>query len=146
MNMVCNCVCKPSEQSILDMYNCTPEGHKFLGKFYCWRHLFNKIAGMRKCGHHGCVATNHFQHGGRSDAVGQWFCEQHQHSQYSRYTCDVLIIWVLKQQEYPQDIVRNIYSLVVRGLDPTQLEATAKALHRRQQLQRELAIQLPATV
>jgi len=33
----------------------------------------------------------------------------------------VLIIWVLKQQEYPPDIVRKIYQLVVRSLNPAQL-------------------------
>ena len=132
--MSLTCVCKPTKQSILEMYNCSPHGHKFLGNFYCWRHLFNRIASMRKCGQPGCAATNHFHTRGRSDAVGQWFCDDHQHSLYSRYNCDVLIIlWVLKQQEYPPDIVRNIYQLVVRGLDPAQLEATAKALHRRHQ-------------
>ncbi|KAL0021514.1 hypothetical protein WJX77_002863 [Trebouxia sp. C0004] len=38
------CICKPAEHSILEMYNCSPDGQ---GKFYCWRHLFNKIAGIK---------------------------------------------------------------------------------------------------
>ena len=139
-----SCICKPAEHSILEIYNCSRDGHKFLGKFYCWRHLFNKIAGMRKCGHPGCVATNHFQCGGRTDALGQWFCPQHLHSQYCRYSCDVLIIWVLKQQEYPPDIVRKIHQLVVRSLNPAQLEDTARALHRRHQRQQQaIAIAVP---
>ena len=129
-----SCICKPAEHSILEMCNCSPDGHKFLGKFYCWRHLFNKIAGMRKCGHPACVATNHFHCGGRTDALGQWFCPEHLHSQYSS---DVLIIWVLKQQEFPPDIVRNIYHLMVGSLNSTKLEATAKALHRRHQRQQQ---------
>ncbi|KAL0021516.1 hypothetical protein WJX77_002863 [Trebouxia sp. C0004] len=94
------CICKPAEHSILEMYNCSPDGQ---GKFYCWRHLFNKIA-------------------------------EHLHSQYSS---DALIIWALKQQECPPDIVRNIYQLVIGSLNLTQLEATAKALHHRHQRQQE---------
>lgn len=129
------CVCAPAEHSILDMYNCTGSGHKFLGELYCWRHLFNKIAGMRKCGHPSCVHTNHFHAEGRSDAQGQWFCAQHANTQFSRYSCDAFIIWALKQQSYPPDLVRHIYLLVVRGLKAAQLEAAAKALHRRQQRQ-----------
>jgi hypothetical protein len=89
---------------------------------------------MRKCGHPACVATNHFHCGGRTDALGQWFCPEHLHSQYSS---DVLIIWVLKQQEFPPDIVRNIYHLMVGSLNSTKLEATAKALHRRHQRQQQ---------
>lgn len=130
------CVCKPAEQSLLEMYNCSPDGHLFLGKYYCWRHLFNKLAGMRKCGHPGCVATNHFHEGGRADALGQWFCPKHLHSQHCRYSCDLLILWVLKQQRYPTDVVMNIYHLVIRNMNPTQLEDTAQALHRRYQRQR----------
>ena len=97
---------------------------------------------MRKCGHPGCIATNYFHLEGRADALGQWFCSQHLDSPFSHFTCDTaLIIWVLKQQVCSPDIVQHICWLVVRDLDPTQLESTAKALYRKQQ--RQLAMAKP---
>lgn len=134
--MVLECVCKPENKSILDMYNCTVGGHKFMGRYYCWRHLFNKIAGLRRCGYPSCIATNHFRRDGRSDSLGQWFCPHHEHSEYCRYNCaNALVIWVLQQQDCPPDVMKQIYALVFRHPDPTQLEATARALHQHQQRQ-----------
>ena len=130
------CVCKPDRRSILDMYNCTIGGHKFMGNYYCWRHLFNKIAGMRRCGQAKCIATNHFRQDGCTDAHGQWFCAQHNSSKSCRYNCEsALVIWVLQQHACPPDVTRRIHAIVTRSLDPARLEATARALHQQQQRQ-----------
>lgn len=134
--MAQECVCKPERRSILEMYNCTVGGHKFLGQYYCWRHLFNKIAGMRRCGYPGCIVTNHCRQDGRADALGQWFCPQHDNSEFCQYTCqNALVIWVLQQQACPPDVLKQIHALVVRNPNPTSLEETARALHRQQMKQ-----------
>lgn len=136
------CICKPERRSVLEMYNCSKTGHKFLGQHYCWRHLFNKIAAMRRCGYPDCIMTNHFRQDGRTDAVGQWFCPTHEESHHCRYNCKTaMVIWVLQQQQCPPDVLKRIYELVVRFPDPARLEATAKALHSLQQ--RQAGIQLP---
>ena len=139
------CVCKPNRRSILEMNNCSDSGgSKFLGQYYCWRHLFNKIAGMRKCGHPACIATNHFRIDGRTDADGQWFCPAHEDSELCRFNCKAaLVIWVLQQQQCPPDVLKRIYELVVRYPDPGRLEATAKALHSQQQHQAGVSLLTP---
>lgn len=115
------------------MYNCTAGGHKFLGQYYCWRHLFNTIAGLRRCGHPGCIYTNHFRQDGRADAVGQWFCPEHESSEFCRPACKpALVIWALQKQACPPDIMKRIHALVARNPDPAALERTARSLHRRQ--------------